>query len=144
MFATLTQHQASIGSTRRVCWVEYSRVMILTIYKADIITPLMSNKCIYHFTKCQIHPFHHTISPLGYERMYLPLYKVADTPLHIQRDDITSLFTTMLCKGKRQYLLTCKISRYCGVTLLWIHLATLMASQGQVYELGGPGMPDNI
>ena len=26
--------------------------------------------------------------PLGYERVYLPLYKVADTPFHIQRDDV--------------------------------------------------------
>ena len=24
---------------------------------------------------------------LGYERVYLPLYKVADTPFHIQDDD---------------------------------------------------------
>ena len=27
--------------------------------------------------------------PLGYERVYLPLHKVADTPFHIQRDDIS-------------------------------------------------------
>ena len=26
--------------------------------------------------------------PLAYERVYLPLYKVADTPFHIQGDDI--------------------------------------------------------
>ena len=26
--------------------------------------------------------------PLGYQRVYLPLYKVADIPFHIQRDDI--------------------------------------------------------
>ena len=26
--------------------------------------------------------------PLGYERVYLPLYKEADTPFHIQGDDI--------------------------------------------------------
>ena len=25
--------------------------------------------------------------PLGYERVYLPLHKVADTPFHIQGDD---------------------------------------------------------
>ena len=29
-----------------------------------------------------------TDSPHGYERVYLPLYKVADTPLHIQGDVI--------------------------------------------------------
>ena len=28
--------------------------------------------------------------PLGYERVYLPLYKVADTPFQIQGDDILS------------------------------------------------------
>ena len=26
--------------------------------------------------------------PLGYERVYLPLYKVTDTPFHIQGHDI--------------------------------------------------------
>ena len=29
-----------------------------------------------------------TSRPLGYERLYLPLYKVADTPFHIQRGDL--------------------------------------------------------
>ena len=28
------------------------------------------------------------IRPLGYERVYLPLCKLADTPFHIQREDI--------------------------------------------------------
>ena len=27
------------------------------------------------------------LRPLGYERVYLPLCKVADTPFHIQGDD---------------------------------------------------------
>ena len=27
------------------------------------------------------------LRPLGYERMYLPLNKVTDTPFHIQGDD---------------------------------------------------------
>ena len=27
------------------------------------------------------------IRPLGYERVYLPLYKVADAPFHIQGDE---------------------------------------------------------
>ena len=26
--------------------------------------------------------------PLGYERVYLPLYEVADTPFHIQGNDL--------------------------------------------------------
>ena len=28
------------------------------------------------------------IRPLGYERVYLSLYKVADTPFHIQGDEL--------------------------------------------------------
>ena len=28
----------------------------------------------------------HIIRPLGYERVYLPLHEVADTPFHIQED----------------------------------------------------------
>ena len=28
-----------------------------------------------------------TLRPLGYERAYMPLCKVADTPFHIQGDD---------------------------------------------------------
>ena len=28
------------------------------------------------------------ICPLGYERVYLPLYKVADTPFYIRGDDL--------------------------------------------------------
>ena len=30
--------------------------------------------------------------PLGYERVYLSLYKVADTPFHIQRGDLVTIF----------------------------------------------------
>ena len=29
-------------------------------------------------------------SPLGYERVYLPLCKVADTPFHIQGDELAN------------------------------------------------------
>ena len=32
----------------------------------------------------------HTYHPLGYESVYLPLHKVADTPSHIQRNDIST------------------------------------------------------
>ena len=28
------------------------------------------------------------IRPFGYERVYLPLYKVANTPFHIQGDEL--------------------------------------------------------
>ena len=37
-----------------------------------------------------------TIRPLGYERVYLPLYKVADTPFHIQGDEYIK-FETLWC-----------------------------------------------
>ena len=32
-----------------------------------------------------------TNRPLGYERVYLPLYEVADTPIHIQGDEICTV-----------------------------------------------------
>ena len=32
------------------------------------------------------------IRHLGYERVYLPLYEVADTPFHIQGDELCLLF----------------------------------------------------
>ena len=31
---------------------------------------------------------HDITRPLGYERVYLPLYKGADTPFHIQGDEL--------------------------------------------------------
>ena len=34
--------------------------------------------------------------PLGYERVYLPLYKVADTPFYVQGDDIISCAVNMV------------------------------------------------
>ena len=33
-----------------------------------------------------------TYRPLGYERVYLPLCRVADTPFHIQGDDMWFLY----------------------------------------------------
>ena len=38
-------------------------------------------------------PFH--IQGLGYERVYLPLYKVADAPFHIQGDDFIRFETCL-------------------------------------------------
>ena len=47
-----------------------------------------------------------TCSPLGYERVYLPLWEVADTPFHIQGNDVVpgilfsrQLFNTMFSHG---------------------------------------------
>ena len=43
-------------------------------------------------TLLYIHDIVHTPSPsLGYKRVFLPLHKVADTPFHIQGDDIHAL-----------------------------------------------------
>ena len=39
--------------------------------------------------------------PFRYERVYLPLCKVADTPFHIQGDDLLSLFAPRLCQTSR-------------------------------------------
>ena len=33
----------------------------------------------------------------GYEKVYLPLHKVADTPFHIQGDDVLSTTKSVLC-----------------------------------------------
>ena len=41
--------------------------------------------------------------PLGYERVYLPLYKVADTPFHIQGDDIYTVYTMLKTRGLKLY-----------------------------------------
>ena len=35
---------------------------------------------------CVVSNYHH----LGYERIYLPLFKVTDTPFHIQGDEVTT------------------------------------------------------
>ena len=37
--------------------------------------------------------------PLGYERVYLPLYKVADASFHIQGDDIMFVFWPSITFG---------------------------------------------
>ena len=36
----------------------------------------------------------HPCRPIGYERVHLPLYKVADAPFHIQEDDVCGLMQT--------------------------------------------------
>ena len=45
-----------------------------------------------------VHTFHYiwrTLRPLDYERVYLPLYKVADTPFHIQGEDLCSAVSVL-------------------------------------------------
>ena len=56
---------------------------------------LLSVKGVCDCYVCIMDVITRSICPLGYERVYLPLHKVADTPLHIQRDDTSSfLYTT--------------------------------------------------
>ena len=59
-----------------------------------------------------IHPQVATSRPLGYERVYLPLYKVVYTPFHIQGNEVI-VTAILLYKNKMHYLLTCKVRRYC-------------------------------
>ena len=48
-------------------------------------------------TKAQIRTWSHT-RPLEYERVYLPLYKVADTLLHIQGVTyVSKVMTAVFC-----------------------------------------------
>ena len=37
---------------------------------------------------CMIPIYGYITRPLGYQRVYLPLYKVADTPFHIHGNDM--------------------------------------------------------
>ena len=48
---------------------------------SQISRDILRMYCVFPFL-CSIY------RPLVYERVYLPLYKVADTPFHIQGDDI--------------------------------------------------------
>ena len=52
--------------------------------------------------------------PIGHERVYLPLYKVADTPFHIQGDD-------MSLKGNNNHFsFNCEMS--CCVQMCWYNI----------------------
>ena len=53
-----------------------------------------------------------TYHPLGYERVYLPLCKVADTPFHIQRDDICyiKVFEVYIIIKSKLIIIQCLIS----------------------------------
>ena len=55
------------------------------------------------------------IRPLGYEKVYLPLYKVADSPFHIQGDGIMALLTFLLTLSVRA---ASKMIVYCCVSHL--------------------------
>ena len=44
------------------------------------------NRSFCYSIECWFWFLEHTLRPLGYERVYLPLYKVADKPYHIQGD----------------------------------------------------------
>ena len=99
-----TIYSSRIGEKNTVLWAEF-----------DHFVSFDMKGCICHFTKWQIHPFISTgtiyssrigvkkrsvswiwpFRPLWYERVYLTLNKVADTPFYIQRDDFNP--ATDLC-----------------------------------------------
>ena len=57
-------------------------------------------------------PHGHWIIPLhGCERVYLPLYKVADTPFHIQDDVECTPTQNIFVKGHMKIFYNIKISR---------------------------------
>ena len=80
--------------TTRIWWVSWladkksvEMILITTFIPAFIL-------CIHVFVY-PLHPCRHTFRLLGYERVYLPLYKVADVPFLIQRDDLLSMKYTI-------------------------------------------------
>ena len=66
----------------------------------DVIVPAAKKKSYFEFLNtmsARLNMTHLTIysaayRSLGYERVYLPLCKVADTPFHIQGDDILIIY----------------------------------------------------
>ena len=46
-----------------------------------------------------------TFRPLGYERVYLPLWKVADTPFHIQGDVLKTVYLVLVVMNTLLYIL---------------------------------------
>ena len=65
------------------------------------------------YIKYQVKYFYKPTRLLGYERVYLPLYKVADTPFHIQGDERRS--SMRLCPFI-YYICRCNI-HYWGVDI---------------------------
>ena len=61
----------------------------------------VSGDCIYH--------------SLGYEWVYLPFFKAADTPFHLQREHICKYYNLVLCM---------KNSPYRPNAEYWYHLRT--------------------
>ena len=57
-----------------------------TSRRLPTISNLYTKKCFYKL--CHDEKSINIIRPLGYEKVYLPLCKVADTLYHIQGDDI--------------------------------------------------------
>ena len=43
-----------------------------------------------------IHPWNTIVCPLGYERVYLPLREVADTPFHVQGEELITICLSLL------------------------------------------------
>ena len=72
------------------------------------------------------------LRPLGYERMYLPLCKVADTPFHIQVDDLSLLIT----KPKGSICLLLQVSRCCILAFQGRLILSTYSLDIKVYNVG--------
>ena len=67
----------------------------VSVYNSDkrsICVCVMAASGDWHALIVSRFELHIIYRPLWYERVYLPLYKVADTPFHIQGDDIALMF----------------------------------------------------
>ena len=68
------------------------KTLICSFLILFIFQYLTSDLCSLGFSMCNLNRTAHwsdTYHSLGYERVYLPLCKVADTPFHIQGDEYT-------------------------------------------------------
>ena len=75
------------------------------------IMALFDKIIIYHTALYKFKSLIDKIRPLGYERVYLPLCKMADTPFHIQGDDLLILLDTY---RRRQVGGSHYSRKYCG------------------------------
>ena len=80
-------------------------INILNTFAVDIASKIHTHSLsgyvtyikTYFIKSCLILVIFSTVifRPLGYERVYLPLCKVADTPFHIQGDDLSSIMCSL-------------------------------------------------
>ena len=77
-------------TTVKLFFLKSTVLIIIIIIIVDIIQCSFNHVHIDCIVDWLNTPIHYTILPFGYERVYLPLCKVADTPFHIQGDDMNT------------------------------------------------------